>query len=826
MNVLQLVRIVGALAVCALPVLGFTNDDRFTSCEPSQKFIEIKVTSKTIPATGSAPERRVWVLSEIPGADQIVLNPSDSVLKDRIVAILEPIREAVRDAGAEVGIGRFGNELPGDPHQLELDLSDLDSVRPGLTIVLPSGLLAPPEISDVGQVHTAHICLNYTPPKPPAGVEIEIKTTAGDSSPMSGIPSLTLADAGVRFRGRPEGDIPIQLAYSSIDLGDVRRDPSITSEAAARAQLQRELLVVAASSFDAAVNRGLLNSSGAPQLDRNSGQQASDQIENDIAALYNLNRIDPKVRWGVVVPKVGVRDNSPEAPWRISVTRLQVAQVVDVEVLKSPIEMEFDGSETEKKFDAKRKKIRDQLRAKLPDFSSKPGHIVTAADIERDQELLRADKKTVKSIGDLTSGPTTQDPPPQDLIFTVSRFLEEEKVLSAKFGVGYSPEEAFTGSVALDEKNFLGFGETAKLAYSGGPQTQKIRFAFDRPFENAETLGWRVKTLGINVQYFSDDDTRFSNLTTDEIAMRETGSSATVSVAYDSFSLFDHATVDCLDKIDRKRTRIYLVATPLFSYRDVNIKDDNLLLTITGINKSLLPAARTQTSTLSVDLVAGIRRDFRKPGRSGPGVLTLSLNGRLQRGFRFFGADYEYNKVNATITTEFLFGFKSRRDILLRYNRVMGTSTHGTPIFELQRLGGPLTVRGLEEGEVVGRKLSADQFEIGINAMLLWNLITRKPVSEILSKGNCLDSDDPSAKLPFDIRNAYLKFFYDQGRIHDSDSFAVPGNSNRTARGYGAAIEIRDVGGKNINLSLGYAFSPESALHKSGAIYSGVSYSF
>ena len=826
MNLFQLVRIVGALTFCATQILGFTQVDRFTSCEPAQKFIEIKVTSKTIPATGSLPERRVWVLSEIPTADQIVLNPVDSILKDRIVAILEPIREAVRDVGVEVGIGKFGNEQPGDPHQLELDLADLDSVRPGLTIVLPAGLLAPPEISDVGQVHTARICLNYTPPKPPAGVEIEIKTATGGSSPVQGISPLTLTNADVRFQARPAGDIPIRLAYSSIDLADVRRDTSIANENAARAQLQNELLALAAFSFDAAVKRGLLNSDGVPQLDRNSGQQASDQIESDIAALYNLNRIDPKVRWGVVVPRVGVRDNSPEAPWIISVTGLQVAQTVDIEVLKSPIEMEFDGSDAEKKFDAKRSKVRDQLRVTLAKFSSKPGHIITSADIERDQELLRADKKTVQSLGDITSGPTTQVPPPQDLIFTVSRHLKAEKILGAKVGFGYSPEEHVTGSISLDEKNFLGFAETVKLAYSGGPQTQKIRFAFDRPFENSETSGWRIKTLGINVQYFSDKDTRFSNLTIDEIAMRETGSSATVSVAYDSFGLLDHATVDCLDKTDRKRTRIYLVATPLFSYRDVNIKEDNLLLTITRIDKSLLPAARTQISTLSVDLAAGIRRDFRKPGRSGPGVLTFSLNGRLQRGFRFFGADYDYNKVNATITTEFLFGFKSPRDILLRYNRVMGTSTHGTPIFELLRLGGAQSVRGLEEGEVVGRKLSADQFEVGINALVLWNLITRKPVGEMLRKGNCLENDDPASKLPFDIRNAYLKFFYDQGRIHDSDSFNVPGNSNRTARGYGAALEIRDVGGKNINLSLGYAFSPESALHKSGAIYSGVSYSF
>ena len=176
----------------------------------------------------------------------------------------------------------------------------------------------------------------------------------------------------------------------------------------------------------------------------------------------------------------------------------------------------------------------------------------------------------------------------------MSRYLQSEKVLSLKLGAGYSPEEQITGAVTLDETNFLGFAESVKLAYAGGPQTQRIRFTLDRPFVNNETRGWHAKTLGVNVQYFSDKDTRFGNLTPDEIAMNEAGSNTQVSVAYDSFSLLDHANADCLHQPGRRRTRVFLNLTPVFAYRDVNIKEDNLLLGITQIDKSLLPEARTQ----------------------------------------------------------------------------------------------------------------------------------------------------------------------------------------------------------------------------------------
>jgi hypothetical protein len=820
-----LVKLLSLLTLTSLITVANGTDDRFTPCASADKFIEIMVTARTIPASTSTQERRVWVLTTIPVPEQVVVAAGDTVLRDRILEILQMIR----DSGVEVGVGKGGDPQPGDPPQLELQLADLDSVRPGLEIVLPTGLTASPQLADLNQIKTVRICLKYDlEPVTSQGVEIQIRTAKGEASPLERIPAFTLADAAERFSRRPEGAIVVHIAYAQQDLDDARKDRTITTEAAAVARVQSELLNVAVASFDKAVTGGLLNADGKPLVDKNSGQATAANVEGEIAKLYNLNGLDPKVRWGVVVPRVGVRDNSPAAPWIISITGLELAQHIDIEVIKSSIEMEFDGSETERKFDFKRQRVRDGLReAHLPRFSAQPGRIVTTENIAKDQKQLLDDTQTVQGVGDITSGSEDTAPPQQDLIYSVSRYLKDEKILSLRIGAGYTPEEQVTGGVAIDETNLLGVSENAKLAFAVGPQTQRIRFSFDRPFETVETAGWHVKSLGIHFQYFRDRNVRFSNLTPDEIEAKEAGTAARVSVAYDSFSLLDHATADCLENPDRKRTRLFLLATPVFAYRDVNIKDDRFLRAITHIDNSLLPQARTQTTTLSLDGNLGFSHDFRKLGSAGLGFLNLSFQGRLQRGFRFFGADYDYNKVNATLTSEILFGFISARDLLVRYNRVMSTSTHGTPLFELPRLGGPQSVRGLEEGEFIGRKLSADQFEVGINALIVWHLINRRPVAETLLKTSCTESvDETSPKLPFDINNAYLKFFYDRGRIHDRDIFVDPGSFTRTAQGYGVAIEVRELGGRNINLSLGYAYSPESVLHKSGTIYTGVSYAF
>src|SRR5204862_5653260 len=106
-------------------------------------------------------------------------------------------------------------------------------------------------------------------------------------------------------------------------------------------------------------------------------------------------------------------------------------------------------------------------------------------------------------------------------------------------------------------------------------------------------------------------------------------------------------------------------------------------------------------------------------------------------------------------------------------------------------------------------------------ALVLWHVVSRHSVTERLTSADCFGTGE--SQLPFQINNAYLKVFYDRGRVHDSDSFVGPVTVDRVAEGYGAAVELRRLGGKNINLSIGYAYSPESTLHKHGTTYTGVS---
>lgn len=799
-----------------IAVEAFASVDRFNDCAPGNKFIEISVTVKKIAATASEPERLVWVLAK-PPAQVIQLPPGDTVLRGQILDLFQQIA----DAGVDVGVREGGN--PQVEFQLETQLLANLTAKPNLKIRFPSGLKTDPQASDTGQTFRARICLDY----PDGGeelrkVELRVVTKTGEQTPVAGIQPFKLSNASAEFTGSA-GDIPVSLAYSQHDLADARRDASITSDDEAKRRVESELLAVAAFAFKTSVDEKLLDQNGTPLVDVNEGQNIADRIETRISRLYNLNLFDPKIEWANVRPRVGVRDVNPGSPWIVSITGVELAQSVDVQVLKSPTEADLDTTNAEAKFAEKRRVVRDELRKELPNFASKPGRVITTDNIAQDQQRLLGQKKLVKSVSDMTSKSPQGDNPPQTLFFTVFRPLKGEKSLGLKLGVSYSPEESVTGSASGDENNFLGFGETAKLSYSGGPQTQKIRFNFDRPFPTSGSSGWHIKSFNINVQYFADKDQRFANLTPEEIESREAGSEARFSFNYDSFSVLDHAATDCLGNEDRKRTRFYLLATPLLNFRDVNIKDDDVLFTVTKIDPSLLPQARTQTTTLSLDGNLGFTHDFRELGRPGLGLLNFAFQGRAQRAIDLFGGDYRYNKLGGTLTSEVFFGFTSSKDFFVRHNHVMGTSTRGTPVWELFRLGGPNNVRGLEEGEFIGRKLSADQFEFGINTLLIWHMVSRKPVKESLLKDPC--ADEQQSALPIDISNSYVKIFYDRGRISDPDSFPGSPDFKKVASGYGIAFEIRRLGGQNINLSIGYAHSPQSELHKKGTLYTGVSLS-
>src|SRR6185436_14065668 len=101
----------------------FASVDRFTTCTPADKFVEIKVTAKAT----SEPQRLIWILAS-PRAEVIQLPPGDTVLRDKILDIFKQIADSGVEVNAEQG---FLLET--------LFLTDLPSIKPDLTLGFPDG---------------------------------------------------------------------------------------------------------------------------------------------------------------------------------------------------------------------------------------------------------------------------------------------------------------------------------------------------------------------------------------------------------------------------------------------------------------------------------------------------------------------------------------------------------------------------------------------------------------------------------------------------------------------------------------------------------------
>jgi hypothetical protein len=140
---------------------------------------------------------------------------------------------------------------------------------------------------------------------------------------------------------------------------------------------------------------------------------------------------------------------------------------------------------------------------------------------------------------------------------------------------------------------------------------------------------------------------------------------------------------------------------------------------------------------------------------------------------------------------EVTFGFSQSRDYLFRYRLGMEAASASAPLFELPRLGGPDGLRGIEQGEQVGRKLGYTQITGGPS---IANLVTwfGKKRPDKVSLG------------PIKLSDAYVTAFADRGAVYERSGIAGllwP----TAAKGYGAAVELRNLalGPKRARLSLG-----------------------
>lgn len=556
----------------------------------------------------------------------------------------------------------------------------------------------------------------------------------------------------------------------------------------------------------------------------------------------------------------------PQPTFVLAVTGLQIVRHVALKVQPDVLDQKFADQQVGHEFNEMRRTVAKKLNLEYKNkFVAQPGHVVTWEQIERDRQLLcppaaakckavenflrissPAKRTSTSNLAQNLAANVSNEPEPNDfnddsaLIYEVERKRKTPGALSISAGGQFSPADSFLGTVGLKEYNLLGLtklslGERASLDFARGDQVQKVRFQLSRPFASPDRAGFRVKDVNVAVNYIRDRNQRLSNLTPEEIEARELGSSAAVTFGYDSFKPEDYLLLNCDLFKARKRTHVTLNGETSLGFRDLDIPESQRLLTLTGLNTTLLPQPSTQITPLALNLTFAVTHDARQIERAGLGHLNFALDTKLQRGLDWFGADYSYYKTAVTARTEIVFGALSPEDFFLRYTHGLGQSSERTPVTEMFRLGGLSNVRGIEEGEFIGRRLSFGQAEFGVNALSLWHLLRQTKAPE-LNQTPCSASAGTEAArspLPFDPANLYLKTFFDFARISDPTSFMgagmLPRRLHQFAHGYGIALELRHLGNDltaPLSFTFGYARSPQSVLHRSGTLFTGVSYSF
>jgi hypothetical protein len=630
---------------------------------------------------------------------------------------------------------------------------------------------------------------------PPSVVSLQIVISTVEAQKPALTESKTIGDAAAAFDigalTDEEKQIPVTLKYIE---SDVTTTVSGTSSDAKKT-IETELLKVAAYSYLAARAGGIV-------IGKKMSQPVS-VIEDQIKDNYSTAKIQ-----GWQSPVAGIKQQGVGTGiWILSVekTRLVGAVRIDVEKVDKQKQLEKENltkptQDNQTQIDSlekKRGKIEREYNTKYGPRLLSPPEVPTRSQIEKALSLL-AQVSDVASVTAKADGPT--------LAFDVTRRPKIAN-LSFKGGFGYSPEDSFTGLAQVSESNLLSLGETFSLSFTGGNDVLRGNIAFSYFYEEPRKKQY-FRSFSLNGKFFRDRNQRLGNTQGPKLEDMESSGEARFSTGYDSFTPKNYILrAEGVDKT-RKRVRYGVKVDAGFDYKNVSIQPRTPATT---------PVAEGQVAALTLVLDQGLSFDLKKTARSHVGQFDAFLTTTAKRAFDFLGADFQFDQFTIDAGGQLFFGIASPTDMLLRFSSKLGVSSSGIPIFEQFRLGGPNNVRGLEEGEFIGRNMNFERAEFGFKSTYLFSLFKHRS-----DKG---EAAKPATVGGIDLSNTYLKTFYDWGRVTDRTSFADLFKFASGVQGIGIAIELRglNVGSKRASLTIGYAYSHDSLLHKSGVLVTGLS---
>jgi hypothetical protein len=743
---------------------------------PNQDFLRVRARAQSIQVPPDTQPKLQWVVLDVNNVEVHVQDP------DLEQAIRASLREMIDLKHPWVARGTDWNFF-GKIGQLVSN-----KVSGTFTISPPSAVLKPA---------TAENSENNDPwrityvPAVIRSLQVVIATAEAQKAQATALTELkTMADAasafGIGTLTDEDKKIPVTLKYATSDLTTTGSESSSDAKNA----VEHELLKAAGYSFFTARSGGVAIGKTMPRT--------PSTIEGQINDTYSTAKIQG---WKSPVARIR-QQGAGTGNWILSLE--DVGLVGDVKIKVEPIKLQQqlkDKGQTADadKLEKRRKEIEADYNTRYgPRLLAQPHEVPTRSELDKDTSLL-AQISDVANVTPTAYGST--------LVFDINR-RPQISSLSIKGGVGYSPEDSFTGLAQISASNLLHLNETFSLSFTGGNEVLRGNLSFSFYYEEPNRKQY-FRSFSLNGKYFRDRNQRLGNDQGPKLEDTESGGEAKFSTGYDSFTPRDYILrAEGLDK-NRKRLRYGVKLDAGFGYKDVSIQ---------ARTQSPVRVAEGQVAATSLLLDQGLSYDLRQTPRSRVGELDAFLTASAKKAFNLLGADFPFEQFSINIGGQLFFGPTSPTDIFLRFNSELGVSDNRTPVFEQFRLGGPSNVRGLEEGEFIGRNMNFERAELGFKSTYLLNLFKGK-------------SANPDAAKPqptvggIDLSNTYVKAFYDWGKVSDKASIADLFKLASGVQGIGIGIELRglNLGGKRASLTIGYAYSHDSLLHKSGVLVTGLS---
>jgi hypothetical protein len=443
---------------------------------------------------------------------------------------------------------------------------------------------------------------------------------------------------------------------------------------------------------------------------------------------------------------------------------------------------------------------RDLSRRFAPALAAFSNAVPTFAQVDALRSQLDATRELNPTVR-----PMLSDADARTIVFDGDyRWTILDVTLSA--GGGYSPEDKGTGKLDFQGQNLmfqipagLNPTETESASYAGGGEVQKANVHWGLNWVHTCKNGAQ-SNYGPQVSwdYSQDQNQRFGNVSGPVLRDHEIGWEPSAAISVMSSPLGRDGT-------------------PAKHSLGLNIDGGfrQRWFRVTPATGSGFPLRGSGTlNAFFLDLTPAYHYQPSKAFYIG-GVDVVSV-AHFLKGFNKF----TFTQFQVSVQVAAFFGNSHPRDFFVRFRKGMGTSNGATPLVELFRLGGADNTRGIEQGEQVGRQIAFEQSEAGVSVHQIVSWFQKPP--------NPAQAEKTPQASPLDLSKFYVKSFYDRGRVFNNASFADMLNFSHGAKGYGLAVEMEalSTGNKRISVSVGWARSPDSFLHRSGVALTSATVDF